>query len=578
MVKKWRSSWALCILLLVFSSVPTVSVAADTQAGVDAIYSGGDILTMEGGEPEYVEAVAVKDGKIAYTGSLSGASGLIGASTRRIDLKGRVLLPGFIDAHGHIWNTGFQSLAANLLPPPDGEAHDMASIMRIMKQWVAENQHAIDEMGWIVGFGYDDTQLKEQRHPTAADLNEISRDVPVLLLHQSTHLGVVNDKALEVAGYTADTPDPAGGVIRREKGSRKPDGVLEEMALFTPVFSVMDQFDQDANLTIAKAGMKAYAAHGFTTAQEGRATKAVSESWRTLANRDELILDVDVYPDIRSDGDYLKAVGTSRTYNNGFRIAGAKLSLDGAIQNFTAWLSKPYKKPLPGQPADYDGYPAMEDVAEVEKLVDLAFRNDWQLIAHANGDRAGDQLIDAVRRVTEKRGRDDRRPVMIHAQTIREDQLDAIKALDIFPSFFAMHTYYWGDLHRDVTLGKERAYRISPAQSALKRGMIFSQHHDAPIALPSAMAILSAAVNRTSRTGDVIGPEQRICPFDALRALTIWAAYQSYQEDRKGSLKPGKLADFVILDRNPLKVEPASLRDIRVMETIKEGRSIYAAQ
>lgn len=578
-IKRRKGLVAALTITVAASFGPGLTAWAD-EAGkpVDIVYAGGDIITMEGDAPEYAEAVAVRNGKIAYVGPQSGVEALIGEGTRQVDLEGKTLLPGFFDAHGHIWNTGFQALAANLLPPPDGDAHDIASIIEIMNKWVSENQVAIDKVGWIVGFGYDDAQLAEKRHPTAADLNKISEDIPVILLHQSTHLGVMNDKALEMAGYTAETPNPAGGVIQRVEGSQQPNGVLEEMALFTPLFAVLAQLDETANLTIAKAGMKAYAAHGFTTGQEGRATKPVAETWRSLANSDELILDIDVYPDIRGDLDYLKAVGTSHIYNNGFRIAGAKLSLDGAIQNFTAWLSEPYKEPLPGQPEDYSGYPAIEEVDEVQKIVDTAYKNNWQLLVHTNGDQTSDQLINAVRAVTQERGMDDRRTVMIHAQTVREDQLDAMKELAIFPSFFAMHTYYWGDLHREVTLGKERAYRISPAQSALKRGMIFSQHHDAPVALPSAMAVLSAAVNRTSRTGDVIGPEQRISAYDGLRALTIWAAYQAFQEDHKGSLKEGKLADFVVLDRNPLKVDPGILRELKVVETVKEGSTIYTAQ
>jgi predicted amidohydrolase YtcJ len=166
---------------------------------------------------------------------------------------------------------------------------------------------------------------------------------------------------------------------------------------------------------------------------------------------------------------------------------------------------------------------------------------------------------------------------MIHAQTVREDQLDAMKELGIIPSFFGMHTYYWGDWHRDSVLGPERAARISPAASALKRDMVYTQHHDAPVALPNSIMILAAQVNRTTRSDQILGPDQRVSVMDALKSITINAAYQHFEESRKGSLEPGKVADFVILDKNPLEVEPMSLKDIRVIETIKEGKSIYVA-
>lgn len=232
--------------------------------------------------------------------------------------------------------------------------------------------------------------------------------------------------------------------------------------------------------------------------------------------------------------------------------------------------------PPEGQAADYHGYPAVPD-EEAIALVDKAFSNGWQLLAHCNGDAAADQFIMAIRTATEKHGKADRRPVMIHAQTVREDQLDEMKELGIITSFFGMHTYYWGDWHRDSVLGPERAARISPAASSLKRSMIYTQHHDAPVALPSSMMILASQVTRTTRSGQVLGPEQRVSIMDALKSITINAAYQYFEENVKGSLEPGKLADFVILDKNPLEVEPMAIKDIQVVKTIKEGKSIYVA-
>jgi predicted amidohydrolase YtcJ len=251
--------------------------------------------------------------------------------------------------------------------------------------------------------------------------------------------------------------------------------------------------------------------------------------------------------------------------------------LDGSPQGKTAWLTKPYHVPPEGQAVDYRGYEAVPD-DEAVALVNKAFSNGWQILAHCNGDAAADQFIRAIRAATKKYGKADRRPVMIHSQTVRDDQLDEMKELGIIPSFFGMHTYYWGDWHRDSVLGQERAARISPAASALKRGMIFTQHHDAPVALPSSIMILASQVNRTTRSGKVLGREQRVSVMDALKSITINAAYQYFEEKTKGSLEPGKLADFVILDKNPLKIKPMAIKDIKVVETIKEGKPIYVAE
>jgi hypothetical protein len=171
----------------------------------------------------------------------------------------------------------------------------------------------------------------------------------------------------------------------------------------------------------------------------------------------------------------------------------------------------------------------------------------------------------------------DRRPVLIHGQTLREDQIGALEQLGVFPSLFPMHTFYWGDWHRSSVLGPERARDISPTGWLLARGLRFSSHHDAPVALPDSMRVLSATVNRTTRSGFVLGPEHRVPPLDALRALTLWAAWQHFEEGIKGAIEVGKLADFAVLSENPLEIEPARLAEIRVLETFKEGRSIYRA-
>jgi predicted amidohydrolase YtcJ len=572
-IERAKRSWLSIMTVFVVVSVSSCSRTPAPEQLASVIYTGGDIVTINDSQP-IAEALAIRDGKIIAVGTKADVDKYKGGSTKTVNLEGKTLLPGFIDAHGHVFNTGLQALAANLLASPDGTVNDIVALQKSLRDWAENYPKRVAKTGWIIGFGYDDAQLKEQRHPTRDDLDAISTTLPVLAIHQSGHLAAINSKGLEVAGITAATNNPAGGVYRRRQGGSEPDGVLEEMGFFKLVFTVLGKLGTDENKALLQAGLDLYASFGFTTVQEGRATPEAIETEATAARENELKVDVVAYADIQGAADAIKPPYHAKTYIKHFRIGGAKLNLDGSPQGKTAWLTEPYYVPPEGQPADYRGYPAITD-EEAVALVDKAFSNGWQLLAHCNGDAAADQFIMAVRTVTEKYGKADRRPVMIHAQTVREDQLDAMKELGIIPSFFGMHTYYWGDWHRDSVLGPERGARISPAASALKRGMIYTQHHDAPVALPSSIMVLASQVNRTTRSGQVLGPEQRVSVMDALKSITINAAYQYFEEKTKGSLEPGKLADFVILDKNPLKVEPLTIKDIQVVETVKEGQSIY---
>ena len=540
----------------------------------EVLYLGGTILTMAGAEPTYAEAVAVRDGLITFVGSETDALSIRGPDTTVHDLEGRTMLPGFIDAHGHLKNVGFQSLAADLLPPPDGDVGSIALLQEKLRTW---GQGDIStKLGWLIGFGYDDAQLAEKRHPNRDDLDAVSSDRPIFVIHQSGHLYVANTVLLELAGITAATEDPAGGHVRRRADSREPNGILEETALL-PILDVFPKIDQAGQRTMVMKGIEAYTRFGFTTAQEGRAFPQDIDLYIAMAEADELSIDIVAYPDYWlardkvADSPWLDWERGSR-----FRIGGVKGNLDGSPQGKTAWLTEPYFVPPEGQETDYRGYP-MLDEEQALAMFDDAYANGWQIINHANGDAAIDQLIRAVRAATERHGAADRRTVGIHSQVIRKDQLDDYKELGIIPSFFGMHTFYWGDWHRESVLGPDRAAGISPARSALDRGMIYTQHHDAPVALPSSIAILATQVNRTTRSGSVLGPDQRVSTLDALRSITINAAYQYFEEDRKGSIEVGKLADLVILSANPLKMAPEELWGLEVLETIKEGETVYRA-
>ncbi|HSG88045.1 MAG TPA: amidohydrolase [Pseudomonadales bacterium] len=556
---------ALCVAAVLLA--PGASAAT-----AETIWHGGPILTMDDTGP-VAEAVAVRDGRILAVGDEDEILALAGPATETIDLAGRTLLPGFVDSHGHAYLIGLQALSANLLPPPDGPGADVASLQATLTAWADGAPHLMKETGWIVGFGYDDSQLAEGRHPTRQDLDAVSTEYPVIIIHQSGHLGVANSRALRLAGVSAETADPEGGAFRREAGSNEPNGVMEEYAFFGVLGALSTKFDAAMNDRFVVEGARLASSFGYTTVQEGRAMQPAVDAMRRVAARGELAVDLVAYPDILA----VETIAPSRAYDHRFRIGGAKLTIDGSPQGKTAWLTHPYHVPPVGKGPDDVGYPAISEQTTLD-AVEKAFANGWQILCHGNGDAAIDLFIEAVRAARARHPDVHNRPVLIHGQTLRADQVVALDELDIFPSLFPMHTFYWGDWHRESVLGPERADDISPTGWVLERGMRFGSHHDAPVALPDAMRVLSATVTRRTRSGDILGPIHRVPVMTALKALTIWPAWQHFEEDTKGSLEAGKLADFVILSDDPRAVEEEALADIVVLETIKEGSTVYRRQ
>jgi predicted amidohydrolase YtcJ len=568
-------SRCIAFALSLSSAVGAVAMQPTAQPAADAIYTGGPIITMNDAAPR-AEAVAIKDGTIIAVGTKAEVEKFKAAGTTIIDLAGKTMLPGFIDGHGHVFTTGIQAASANLLPAPDGEGNSIAKIQEILREYAKTD--ASRKFNMILGFGYDDAQIAEKRHPTRQDLDAVSTDVPILLIHQSCHLGAMNSKALELAGITADTKDPQGGVIRREADGKTPNGVLEETAFMSYAMAIFPKLNAEQFAQLAVMGQDLYIQHGYTTAQEGRATGPAHNSFAKLAEAGQMKVDVVSYMDMifTDEPPEMRTPWHSTTYTNRYRIGGVKLNLDGSIQGKTGYLTQPYKVPPPGAATNYRGYETLPDKVIAAK-VDKAYANGWQVLAHCNGDAAIDQYISAVRDAVAKHGKADRRSVTIHAQMARMDQLDAMKELGIIPSLFGMHCFYWGDWHRDETIGPVRAEKISPANSALRRGMIFTQHHDSPVAQPSAIRILSSVVTRRTRSGDILGADERIGVNDALKSLTIWGAYQHFEEKTKGSLEVGKVADFVVLSADPFAVDIEDLDELTVVETIKAGKSIYRA-
>lgn len=551
-----RSNTVLALAPLLLAAAPLV--------GADMIIAGGPIITMAGDQPDHVESVLIRDGRIAAAGTLAEMKKAAKGKPETVDLKGRTMLPGFIDAHGHMAYVGQNAAMAQLQPPPVGGVISIAELQAALRAYKRPAAVPL-----IIGNGYDDSQLAERRHPTRADLDAVSAIVPILVIHVSGHFASMNSAMLKLVGYGPDTPDPHGGVIRREAGSSTPNGVIEETALF-PVLKILTPPNIDASIAPLVAGAKIYAANGITTGQDGR---VMPEGWQALDEAAKRgLLPVDLVALVSFERNWPEDVRAriGKGYAGRLRIGGVKLTLDGSPQGRTAWLKDPVPVPPDGQKAGYAGYPAIDLKLFNEKLSDAA-KNGWQVFAHVNGDAAAQALIDGVR----ANGLGGKRTVAIHNQVVSAEQLAEMKALDIQPSFFANHTYYWGDWHRDVSLGPKRADFISPQATAWSLGLRPTAHNDSPVVPPDMLRLIWSSVNRRTQSGDILGPQERIPVYRALQQVTINAAWQIGEDRDKGSIEPGKRADLVLLDGNPLTVDPADLHKLRVVATIKDGKPVF---
>ncbi|MFT5862949.1 MAG: putative amidohydrolase YtcJ [Flavobacteriales bacterium] len=554
--------------ILLFSCNETEKKAIENTAQV---YFGGDIISMVGKTPQYAASIVVKDGRISFVGPYDEAMAIAGEGHQMVDLKGKTLMPGFIDGHAHFANFAAQAIGAQLLPPPDAGAKDIPTIISLLKEWNTKENREFT--GWIFGTGFDDSVLEENRFPTKHDLDQVTTEYPIMITHISGHFASVNSKGLEVLGITADTKNPEGGKIRREANSNEPNGVLEELAAIPYMLDAIAPKSEEASLHFFNAGQEMALSFGYTTAQEGRAM-GNNDLLIAMAEAGNLKLDVVSYVDYLFSDKYMPTKWNSKKYASHFRIGGMKLTLDGSPQGRTAWRTQPYLIPPEGASKDYAGYPAIPNDEDVTAIYEKAFKNNWQILTHANGDAAMDQMIRTLEPLAAKYGNEDRRFVLIHGQYIREDQLDDYKDLDVITSLFPLHTFYWGDWHKQI-IGEELGNRISPVRTALNKGLKITIHTDAPVALPNLMRVVWTAVNRTSRSGAIIGKNERLTPYEALKAITAWSAYQHFEENEKGTLEKGKLADIVLLDKNPLKVDPDAIKDIQVVETIKEGVTVF---
>jgi predicted amidohydrolase YtcJ len=539
---------------------------------VDKIFINGHVLVMDT-QGSVVEAVAVTNGIIQAIGTTEQILKLCGTITEVVDLHGKTMSPGFIDAHSHFPMSGIQTLyRVKLSSPPVGTVQCIADMIARLKEKVATTPKG----EWIIGVGYDDTLIAEQRHLTKDELDQVSTENPVLIVHVSVHMGIANSLALKLMNITPRTSYPAGSKIGKDPITGKLNGFIAELPFMDFYFNHLPALSLEQGVAAIECAAKEYAAEGVTTVQVGLLSdSATLQQLIEAHNNGKMPLRMIVWTDpamllgIR-DGS-IKVDGLEMS---SIELKTAKMFMDGSIQVYTAYLKKPYYVLPKNEPMEFRGAPVMTREKLVSKVKTL-HKQGYQIVVHGNGDAAIDDILFAYGEAQKEFPRKNARHVVMHCQTVREDQLDTMKELGVIPSFFVLHTYYWGDRHRDVFLGPRRTARIDPVKSALDRGMRFTIHNDTPVTPINQLRSVWAAVNRISTSGKVIGKEQRIPVLDAMRAVTIHSAWQAFEENMRGSIEVGKTADFIILSADPLSVPVKKIKDIKVIESIVGGKTIY---
>jgi predicted amidohydrolase YtcJ len=556
------------VLLLCFGIAPQRAVPA---APPERIIRGGSIVTVNPAQPT-AAALAIADGKIIAVGDEADVLRLKGPNTEVSDLRGRTLVPGFVDGHSHFASAVDVQVQALCASPPAGPCASVADVVAQLQKLRA--RRTIAPGGFVIGFGYDPDLLAEKRGPTRQELDAAFPDNPVILVHVSGHGAMLNSRALARFNISAATPTPSGGVIGREPGGNEPSGLLFETA-FLPIFSNLPGPTDDEFVELLGSGQDLYLRAGITTAQEGATMKRQLDLMRVAADRGLLKLDVVALPFI-AEIDTIFAGRPPRNepeYRNRLRIGGVKLLADGSPQGRTAFFTRPYLTGGPSGQKEWRGEPTVPQ-AMLNHWFKQVYDGGATLFIHCNGDAAIDAVLEAHRFAAGDDPAKPRGTVGIHSQFIRRDQLEKFAAWKITPSFFTLHCFYFGDTHV-TNRGPEQASFISPMRSARALGLRPANHTDFNVSPLDQLFTIHTAVNRVTRSGKTLGEAERVGPLEALEAITIDGARMYGEEKQKGSIEVGKLADLVVLSANPLTVPAGTIESIRVVETIKEGKTVW---
>jgi predicted amidohydrolase YtcJ len=527
-----------------------------TEAVQTTLLVNADIVTMNQRMPS-AEAMAYSDGRIVAIGTEAEVREAIGDDATVQDLGGRTVVPGFFESHDHMFMSSASMLLTDVTPfttPTLAEALEKIG-----------GTEARDD-GWILAFGADQALYAERRGPTRDLLDEIYPDTPVLVFHLSGHGGFANSEALRRAGIDENTPDPTGGFYEKDQ-----DGRLTGYLAGQPALLSVKSYPVATAASALVAGRQR-AAKGVTTSSE---FAIMNGAVLDLITKDTRSAD---YP-VRIVGGFFSTAPDEvvprlkDAENELLKIPFIKTWTDGSLQGGTAHLSEGYFDPEMGAGGAQGTQEYFNN--QVLRMYELGF---WPAV-HANGDAAADIALNAIQFAQESIGEAVAagvRPQIIHAQYTRPGQIERMVELGTSPTFFTTHVYMWGDLHNDRSLGPDRVHRISAMADAFRLGARPSMHNDPPVTPVDPLFNMWISIHRTSSSGKVYGANQAITAEQALAAYTVNAAYQFGMEEDAGSLEVGKYADFVVLERNPLKVDPDDIRNISIESTVLGGRETYA--
>lgn len=526
---------------------------------------------MAGDFPEPVEAFIVSRGRILAIGPKEELERRFHVRNR-VNLGGRTVLPGLIDSHSHFM---FQAIAdalfVGLHSTPTGDAASIQDILRLLR----EHDEKTDLQA-VIGYGFDDTKMEEYRFPTREELDTVSTEKPVVVIHQSFHLMSLNSKALKLSGITDGFVAPEGGIAYSDESGRL-TGVLEEGPVTNLVNRaiILSLVAKNNLLRIMKSGSELYLKRGYTTANEGVTAKMQLPLF-SLASllgmlKNKLIVNIG----LNAKGDIpirRKKQGAFCDIRRRVTVGPVKLFTDGSIQGYTAYLKEPYYKQHRTRikSDDYRGYLTVKQ-EDYEQTIERLHRENLQYAVHANGDAAIQLVIETEQKYQKNK---DSHNIIIHCQMARVEQLERIRGLGLIPSFFPIHTYIWGKHHRSTYLGKERAARMNPIASARKMGIPCTIHSDSPVTAVDPWLLLWSAVTRLDEDGEILGPDERVSAYEGILALTRNAAAQYRLTDR-GTLETGKRADFIVLEQDPFGIDEMNLKDIRVMRTYVDGKLVF---